>query len=148
MMSTLATIAQFGPGRAGHRGGGLLALVLVPVIVALVAYGIYLVTRGRPAGPLTTVAANPVESSTARRILDERFARGEIDSDTYLRQVDTLRVADAPRFAPTTEVPAAEAPTTEVPAAEVPVAEAPTTEVPAAEAPATGPDNEESPPAG
>ncbi len=37
------------------------------------------------------VPTRPEQPNTAKTILDERFARGEIDEDEYRRRVDTLK---------------------------------------------------------
>ncbi len=54
--------------------------IVVAAIIALVR-----TDRGHGAGP----SARPPDDAT--RILDERFARGEIDADEYTRRRDLLR---------------------------------------------------------
>jgi len=56
----------------------------------IVIAGIVLLVRwaGGPRGQATPPA--PTSPPDARRILDERFARGEIDEDEYRRRRDTL----------------------------------------------------------
>jgi putative membrane protein len=56
-------------------------LVLVGVVLLLVGGVVWLARRPGQSGQL----------DPARRILDERFARGEIDEDDYRRRRDTLR---------------------------------------------------------
>lgn len=55
-------------------GGGLLALITMVVFWGGLLTAVILVIR-HLSGPRTT--------SSAQRILDERFARGEIDADEY-----------------------------------------------------------------
>jgi putative membrane protein len=59
----------------------LVLLVLVGVIVVIV-----LVVRDRDARRQRTHASSVSAPSEAMRILDERFARGEIDDDEYRRR--------------------------------------------------------------
>jgi putative membrane protein len=57
--------------------------VLVVAGLLIIGYVVLrLVQGGRPSSP---TGADPA-GSTARRILDERYARGEIDEDEYLRR--------------------------------------------------------------
>ena len=53
---------------------------LVVVGLALLGYLAYRLTVGRPAN------GAPSGTGSARRILDERFARGEIDEQEYRRR--------------------------------------------------------------
>ncbi len=57
--------------------------LIAAVLVALIRPGSW---RGNGAGPQTDARSND-----AMRILDERFARGEIDADEYARRRDVLR---------------------------------------------------------
>jgi len=59
----------------------LAGLVLVGFVVVRLAQG------GAPSAP----ARSDSTGSAGRRILDERFARGEIDEDEYRRRRDALR---------------------------------------------------------
>ena len=62
--------------------------VLVVAGLLIIGYVVLrLVQSGRPTSP---TGADPAYSA-ARRILDERFARGEIDEDEYRRRRDLLR---------------------------------------------------------
>ncbi|MBK6671285.1 MAG: hypothetical protein IPG46_17100 [Actinobacteria bacterium] len=121
MNATLTTlagsdlVAQF-DGRNGdyhHDGPGFL---LLPIILGLIAFGFANLRRARrgaecpngfgpwgaggPRGPHGPRFGGPFgpggpgSNTPARTFLDERFARGEIDSETYLHQVATLRRAD------------------------------------------------------
>jgi putative membrane protein len=81
----------------GYRGGWqmmdgsgsafawlMMALVLLAVVTATVA--IILVLRHQP----SALAPGAPPESRARRALDERFARGEIDEDEYRRRRSVL----------------------------------------------------------
>ena len=64
-------------------GWGWIWPVLVLAGLAILAYvGVRLAQGGR--------SAPPGSSSTARQILDERYARGEIDEDEYRRRRSML----------------------------------------------------------
>lgn len=66
-----------------HLGwaGGLGMLVLMAlVLAAVVTLAVVLARRG----------PQPPPADTARRILDERFARGEIDQEEYERRRNAL----------------------------------------------------------
>ncbi|UDY34888.1 SHOCT domain-containing protein [Dermatobacter hominis] len=62
--------------------------VLIPLaVVALIAYGVWELARSRQEPAVVGgVASGPVASASARTILDERFARGEVDADEYVRR--------------------------------------------------------------
>ena len=69
------TVAAGGGRRGWARGGGLLTGL---------ALGLVLLRRApAPSGDAGDVAGPP---STARAILDERLARGEIDADEHARR--------------------------------------------------------------
>ena len=74
-----------GMGWAGMVGMGLFWVVLIAVIVW--AVGRVLPARQAPPGPS---AAN---SESAQEILDRRYARGEIDLETYQAQRAVLAAA-------------------------------------------------------
>lgn len=84
-----------GPGPAG----ALLALLLFVVIIAVIALLVTLVVRRRSrfahqfvGGPRPGVRMGPsATNAEALRILDDRFARGEIDADEYRERRDILR---------------------------------------------------------
>lgn len=57
---------------------------LVVIGLALLGYLAYRMIRGRGSGTA------PDRTRAARRILDERFARGEIDEGEYRRRADLL----------------------------------------------------------
>lgn len=92
-MSTMSVLAVFWPR-------GLIVGVLLPVAtVALVAYGAFeLIRSSGPSGLATGVAAGgqpSVPSSSALSILDERFARGEVDAEEYVQRRGLLATGAA-----------------------------------------------------
>jgi putative membrane protein len=71
-------------------GAGWLMVVLMLVLVVAVVLGVLAFVRGT-----TTVAGTPRAAlggpvSDARRILQERFARGDIDEDDYRKRMRAL----------------------------------------------------------
>ncbi len=70
-----------GGGGAGWWVWGILMMILMLGIVALV---VWLIVR-------STHVHWPSQSSSAREILSERFARGEIDADEYHDRLSKLR---------------------------------------------------------
>jgi len=71
---------MFGPGTF------IFGVVIPVAVVALVAYGIWELIRSRDVSTAIAGAPGPAVSASARTILDERFARGEIDVDEYVRR--------------------------------------------------------------
>jgi putative membrane protein len=71
----------------GHMSGAgwLLMTLLALLLLALLAAVVYVLVRH--AGPTD---ARRGSSSTARLVLDERFARGEIDADDYRARRELL----------------------------------------------------------
>jgi putative membrane protein len=63
----------------------LMMLAFWALVVALVVYVFRSLTRTRPEAP------RPLDQRDGMRILDERFARGEIDADEYTQRRDLLR---------------------------------------------------------
>ena len=84
---------MWGSGNMGWSWGfGLLALVGVAILVYVV---IRLATKNGQSGPaLPPVPTSPLPASpdltSARKILDERFARGELTSEQYREQIRVL----------------------------------------------------------
>lgn len=74
----------------GMGWGGWLLMSLTTVgFWALVVFGIVALFRGtREGGP-----PGPSRESDAQHILDERFARGEIDAEEYRRRLEVLHSA-------------------------------------------------------
>ncbi len=72
---------MFGPG-------AFIFGVFIPlVVVALVIYGVWELARSRERNVAETAAVGGYAvSGTARSILDERFARGDVDAEEYVRR--------------------------------------------------------------
>ena len=78
-----------GLGWAGWLFMGLFLLVLLALVVAVV---VLLVRSTRPGGSAVAgTGAAPAGPSTAEQLLEERFARGEIEEEEYLRRRSVLR---------------------------------------------------------
>lgn len=81
----------WGMGWGGWVAMGLLLLLLVAGLVALALY----LGRASGASPRTGPGTSPrqggPERETAERILDERYARGEVDEQEYLHRRAVLR---------------------------------------------------------
>ena len=77
-------VAYWG-GRGWGVVGGLVSLAFVVIVVLLVAS----LVRNRP-------GAGPVSSSSAVRILEERYARGEISRDEFLERRAALSGSPKP----------------------------------------------------
>jgi putative membrane protein len=74
-------------------GGGLLGLLLFFIFIAVVVWIILTVARerGHHHGPPHEWGPGPSDSSTALKILNERFARGEISPEEYTERRDLLK---------------------------------------------------------
>jgi len=92
-----------GWGGSGLFGGlGMVFMSLVPlVLIGLVIWAVVESTRrrddhpspahysqlpGSPYGPVTTQVPTPTAMSSARALLDERYAKGDIGRDEYLQR--------------------------------------------------------------
>lgn len=83
-----------GIGMGGLWGMGAWWLLIVVGIGVLVYVAVRLASRSgdsKPSGGGETAAPGQVKPSTARQILEERLARGEIDSDEFR---DRMRAID------------------------------------------------------
>jgi putative membrane protein len=68
-------------------GWGWLMVVMMIVMVAAVVVAVVWLVRVTPGGGQPSLPA----ADDAERILDQRFARGEIDNDEYTSRRDLLR---------------------------------------------------------
>jgi putative membrane protein len=75
----------FGGGAVAMAVQALIGLVFVGSAVAAVIAVWRLTSRGG-----SWPGASPDGGSTARRLLDERYARGDLDDDEYRRRRDRL----------------------------------------------------------
>jgi putative membrane protein len=83
-------MGPYGSFGGGMGWGGWVAMGLAFVVFwGLVMGGIVLLVRS--VGHSHEVGDEPLGSTTALRILDDRFARGEIDADEYSRRRQLLR---------------------------------------------------------
>ena len=79
---------MWGNGAMGWSWGfGLLALVGIAILVYVV---IRLSTKSEERGPSSPPPSAPSDLTSARKILDERFARGELTAEQYRVQIRVL----------------------------------------------------------
>ena len=79
---------RYGDGGIGW-GGWLVMVAMMVVFWAALAWVVVTLIRH---GTATSQAAGPPpQYPDAQRVLDERYARGEIDDDEYRRRRDMLR---------------------------------------------------------
>ncbi|MGO8950432.1 MAG: SHOCT domain-containing protein [Ktedonobacterales bacterium] len=93
------------PGAAGHLWPHLLGLGLITLLglglLGLLIWALLQLFHGRPAVgapagiPWQSPAAPPPRDLSATEILRQRYARGEIDSETYQQMLERLQ-ASAP----------------------------------------------------
>lgn len=89
----------------GHTMGGwgwfamsLTTLILVALIITVAAYVLRPLTRGGSASEASSAPApTPDSGEGAERLLAERFARGEIDAEEYLKRRAVLRTRTTAR---------------------------------------------------
>lgn len=86
---------EYGYGDHGSWGSGVLMMLVVTLVVAAVVWLIAVALRAP--GPATPLPPIPREDrrtrSAAEAMLDERYARGEIDEDEYRRRREVLEHA-------------------------------------------------------
>lgn len=84
----------YGFGGLSHRmvwGGGIFAVIGGLILLVLLIYGITLLTRHRqPSQPITNNAVQQ-DIGLALNILNERYARGEVNEEEYSRKKTELR---------------------------------------------------------
>ena len=73
----------------GGSGGPWLFVTLLILGVALIGV-LAIRTLGGGIGPDRDSQARPTDRSRAREILDERYARGDIDADEYNRRLAVM----------------------------------------------------------
>ena len=81
-------------GYYGHGTGGgewVVMILLMLVFWALLVFGAVLAYRALTDRSSTGSRATPSKGN-AQEVLEERFARGEIDVDEYTRRRDLLRI--------------------------------------------------------
>lgn len=85
-------------GAGGMAGWGLLMWILSLVFLGLIVVGIFLIVRAAAPTSRPSVLPPGLEGGGlgAHQILDERFARGEIDEEEYRRRKEALRESGGP----------------------------------------------------
>ena len=85
-----------GDGYGMHDGAGagfwVMLVVMLVLLIAVLAFLYLLATRSGAVGGRDRDAGEKA-SESAQRLLDERFARGEIDEDEYRRRRAVLQGA-------------------------------------------------------
>lgn len=72
-------------------GSWLLMSLMMLVILALIAWGLFLIWRASAGGE---GAGSPPRPPTPEAILRERLARGEIDPEEYRQRLEALRAKE------------------------------------------------------
>ena len=80
---------MYGYGNGMSGWGYLLMIAGLLVLVGLVATGMLVVVRGGAA--VRRPVSDQQHRQEAERILEQRFARGEIDQDEFRSRMDVLR---------------------------------------------------------
>ena len=79
---------MWGNGAMGWSWGfGLLAIVGIAILVYVI---IRLSTKNAERGPSSSLPSAPSDLTSAQKILDERFARGELTAEQYREQIRVL----------------------------------------------------------
>jgi putative membrane protein len=102
----------FYPGFGGPFGFHLLGAGLTTLfwlgLLGLLVWAVLRFARGRPRGlagaPWQGYAASPSGGPTATEILRQRYARGEIDAETYQQMLERLQ-ASVPPAPPAPQTP-------------------------------------------
>jgi putative membrane protein len=83
---------------------GLFSMLIGAVLfLALIALAIWALLRwlsGRASGPSRPTEASPFEDASAREILEQRYARGEIDQATFERMREHLQAPQRTNSSP------------------------------------------------
>lgn len=84
-LATINTVAAEGSVLASHRGAEEGKFFFLLLLLAAIGGGIYMFRRRRNGGAATVAPTPPPAPpvSDARSLLDERFAKGEIDQAEY-----------------------------------------------------------------
>jgi putative membrane protein len=84
-------------GWNGGGGWGVFGAVMMVFFLLAIVVGVVLIIRAltgdqsrAPVDREPATGARPAETGTARRILEERYARGEIDREEFLRRREDL----------------------------------------------------------
>jgi len=72
-------------------GGGIFMVIGGIILLALLIYGIVLLTRQKQTGQPVTNHVIQQDIGSAFTILNERYARGEINEEEYTRKKTELR---------------------------------------------------------
>jgi putative membrane protein len=89
-----ALAAYYGHMMDGWDGGAWAwfgGTLMMLAFVALIGVVIWAIVRGQPRDISGRTTANGDATASARTILAERFARGEISQEEYRQKLETLR---------------------------------------------------------
>jgi putative membrane protein len=78
-----------------HWGLWIVMIVAMLIFFAILAWAVVSLVRQRDAHARAGTPLPPAAGSDPFRILDERLARGEIDTDEYTRRRDLLKANGA-----------------------------------------------------
>ena len=97
MKGVVLVMDNYGDGRWGMHdsgGGWLMLLLMLVLVVAVVVAAVALLRGNVPVARTPSVAARP--ATDARAILQDRFARGDIDETDYRARMRALDETAAP----------------------------------------------------
>lgn len=80
-----------GIGRHMGLGGGIFMMIGVAILVGLLIYLFITLVRSRQPNQTSTNNLAQQDSTSALGILNERYARGEIEDEEYTRRKTELR---------------------------------------------------------